>query len=59
MHNGVREMKGEASLMEYSTRNGPIIEEKKRSGGIVHVNVQAQRKEKREREKKRNSTKSS
>ena len=45
-------MKGEASLMEYGTCNGPIIEEKKRSGGIVHVNVQAQWREKRERMRK-------
>ena len=39
--NGRREMKGEASLMEYGTCNGLITEEKKRNGGNVHVKVQA------------------
>ena len=38
---GRKEMKGEASLMEYGTCNGPIIEEKKGNGGNVHVRVQA------------------
>ena len=41
MHNGGREMKGEASLMEYGTRNCPIIEERKRNGDSVHIRVQA------------------
>ena len=41
MRHGGREMKGEASLMKYGTCNGPIIEEKKRNGGSVHVKVQA------------------
>ena len=34
-------MKGEASLMESGTCNGPMIEEKKRNGGSVHIRVQA------------------
>ena len=41
MRHGRGEMKGEASLMEYGTRNGLIIEEKKRKGSSVHVKVQA------------------
>ena len=38
--------------MGHGTCNGPIIEERRRSGDIVHVNVQAQWKEKRERKRK-------
>ena len=41
MRNGGREMKGEASLMEYGTCNGPMIEEERQNGGSVHVKVQA------------------
>ena len=42
MCNGGREMKGEASLMEYGTHNGPMIEEKRWNGDSIHVKVLAQ-----------------
>ena len=41
MCNGRREVKGEASLMEYGTCKGPMTEEKKRNGDGVHIRVQA------------------